>query len=169
MARAAVHLLVQFTINDEQFAAFEDVAREMTAGSQAEPGTLAYEWYVSSDRKQGRLLESYTSGDALLAHFNGPVVQQLLPKMRQSVTIDRFEAYGDPGPQMNAVLANFGTQAFGYWGGWTTSACARPGLSRSGSRSLTKWGFYVSYRSVALTLLPQPFGFLLCVRVENAT
>jgi len=117
MAKTAVHLLVETTIRDGQLDAFESVAREMIAGSQAEAGTSGYEFYLSSDRKRCRLLESYASADALLAHFNGPVVQQLVPKFLQYVTVDRFEVYGDPGPQASATLANFGAQMFGYWGG----------------------------------------------------
>jgi len=117
MAKAAVHLLVETTIHDGQSAAFESVAREMIAGTQAEAGALGYEFYVSSDGKRCRLLETYADADALLAHFNGPVVQQLVPKLMQHVTIDRFEVYGDPGPQMSATLANFGAQVFSHWGG----------------------------------------------------
>jgi quinol monooxygenase YgiN len=117
MPKAAVHLLVESTIHDGQFEAFEGVAREMSAGSQAEAGTLGYEFYLSSDRKRCRLLESYATAEALLAHFDGVVVQQLVPKMLQHVTIDRFEVYGNPGPQMSAALANFGAQVFAHWGG----------------------------------------------------
>ncbi len=117
MANAAVYLLVETTIHDGQFAAFENVAREMIAGTQSEAGSLGYEFYVSSDRKRCRLLETYAGADALLAHFNGPVVQQLVPKLLQCVKLDRFEVYGDPGPQMSAMLANFGAQVFSHWGG----------------------------------------------------
>lgn len=117
MAKAAVHLLVEGTIQDGQFDAFQSVAKEMIDGSQAEPGTLGYEWYLSNDRKRFRLLESYASADALLAHFTGPVVQQLVPKMRQYVMLDRFETYGDPGSQAGAMLAQLGAPVFGYWAG----------------------------------------------------
>ena len=117
MAKATVHLLVEGTINDGQYEAFQRVAKEMTDGSQTEPGTMAYEWYLSDDRKRFRLLESYASADALLAHFTGPVVQQLVPKMREYVTMDRFETYGDPGPQAGAMLAVFGAPVFQYWAG----------------------------------------------------
>jgi len=117
MGRAAVYLVVEATIHDGQLEAFQSVAKEMIAGSQAEAGTLGYEWYFSSDHKRCRLLESYASADALLAHFNGPVVQELVPKLLQHATLDRFEAYGDPGPQAGAMLANFGTPVFAHWGG----------------------------------------------------
>jgi quinol monooxygenase YgiN len=119
MAKPAVHLLVELTIHDGQFDGFQSVAREMTAGSDGESGTLGYEWYLSNDRKRCRLLQSYASADALLAHFTGPVVQQLVPKMIQYVTVDRFEVYGDPGPQAAPMLANFGAQVFEHWGGLT--------------------------------------------------
>jgi len=75
------------------------------------------QWFLSSDRKQCRLLESYASADALLAHFNGPVVQQLLPKMIPYVTVDRSQVYGDPGPEAGKILANFGAPVFQYWAG----------------------------------------------------
>jgi len=53
----------------------------------------------------------------VLTHLHGAVVQQLVPKMLQYVTVDRFSVYGDPGPQVGATLANFSAQVFGYWGG----------------------------------------------------
>jgi len=117
MTKAAAHLLVELTIHNGQLDAFQSVAKEMIAGSQVEAGTLGYEWFLSSDRKRCRLLESYSSADALLAHFTGPVVQQLVPKMMQHVTLDRFEVYGDPGPKAAAMLANFGAQVFEHWEG----------------------------------------------------
>ena len=117
MEQAAVHILVEATIHDGQLEAFQSVAREMIAGSQAEAGTLGYEWYLSSDQKQCRLLESYASAEAVLAHFNGLVVQEMVPRLLQHATLDRFEAYGDPGSEAGAMLAKFGTPVFTHWGG----------------------------------------------------
>ncbi len=117
MAKPAVHLLVELTIHEGELEVFEGIAREMIAGSRSEPGTLGYEWYLTSDRKRCRLLESYASADDLLAHLAGPVVQQLVPKLAQHVTIDSFEVYGDPGPQAAAMLAQFGATIFEHWGG----------------------------------------------------
>jgi len=47
MAKAAVHLLVEITIHDGQLDAFQGIARETIAGSQAEAGTLGYDFYLS--------------------------------------------------------------------------------------------------------------------------
>ena len=117
MPNTAVHILVQLTIHDGQQDALRSVAQEMTAGSQAEAGTLGYEWYFSVDGKQCRLLETYADAGALLAHFNGPVVQQLVPKMLPYVSLDAFEVYGDPGAEAGAMLANFGARVFAHWRG----------------------------------------------------
>jgi quinol monooxygenase YgiN len=110
-----LRLLVELTIYHERFDAFNAVALEMTAGSETEPGTLGYEWLLSSDRRRCRLLETYTDANALLAHFNGPVVQQLVPKLIEQSRLDRFEVYGDPGPEARAMLAGFGAEVFEAW------------------------------------------------------
>ena len=117
MAIPAVYLLVELTIHEGKLDALKSLAKEMTAGSQAEPGTLGYEWYFSSDGKRCRLVESYATADAALAHFTGPVVQQLVPKLVEQVTVDRFEVYGDPGPQVTAMLAGLGAEIFQHWQG----------------------------------------------------
>jgi quinol monooxygenase YgiN len=117
MSKAPVHLVVQLTIHDGQFDAFQTIAQEMIAGTQPEVGTLGYEWFISRDRKRCRLLETYANPDALLAHFQGPVVQQLVPQLAQHVSIEAFEVYGDPGPEAIAMLAGFGAQILYYWGG----------------------------------------------------
>ena len=117
MAKQTVYLLVEVTINDGQFDLFEGVAREMTAGSQKEPGTLGYEWFLSADHKRGRLIETYADANAVLAHFTGPVVQQLVPKALAHGRIDRFEVYGDAGPEAGAMIATLGAEFFAFWQG----------------------------------------------------
>ncbi len=72
---------------------------------------------ILSDGKSCRLLESYASADALLAHLKGPIVQQILPKLIEHVVIDRCEVFGDPGAQAAAMLSQFGAQFFPRWGG----------------------------------------------------
>jgi len=113
----SVHILVEATINDGSLAAFEGVVEQMLAGSQKEPGTRGYEWHLSPDRKRCRLLETYADANALLAHFKGPVVQQLVPKLLERCKIDRFEVYGEPGTEARAMMAEFGTEIFDRWKG----------------------------------------------------
>jgi quinol monooxygenase YgiN len=109
-----VYLLVELTIHDGRLDVFKSIAKQMTAGSQVEAGTLGYEWYLSSDGKRCRLVESYATADDVLAHFTGPVVQQLVPKLIEQARLDRFEVYGDPGPKAAAMLVGFGAEIFQY-------------------------------------------------------
>ena len=115
MSEKVVRLLVDIAINEGKYAEFEALARQMSAGSRTEPGTLGYEWFLSSDHKSSRLVETYVDATAVREHFSGPVVQQLVPKMMQVASVTRFEVYGDPGAQMLAGLKAFGAEIFSNW------------------------------------------------------
>jgi len=112
-----VRLAVDVTVNQGQLDAFKAIAKEMTSASEAEPETLGYEFFFSTDEKQCRLLETYEDANAVLAHFTGPVVGKLVPQITPLCTIDRFEIYGDPGPQVTQMAASLGAKFFSYWAG----------------------------------------------------
>src|ERR1035438_4831832 len=99
MSKGMVRLAVDLTINEGKLDEFEGIARTMIAGSQKEPGTLAYDFFLSHDRQRCRLIESYVNADSVLAHFKGPVVQELVPKLLGTASLTGFEVYGDPGPE----------------------------------------------------------------------
>src|SRR5262249_1037942 len=109
MSTSRIRLLVDIDIREGKFAAFEVIAKQMVGVREKEPGTLAYHFVLSADRKRARLVEGYTDAAAITAHFNGPAVQQLVPKMIQVASATRMEIYGDPGPQVSAMAAGFGT------------------------------------------------------------
>jgi quinol monooxygenase YgiN len=69
MGNKGVRFTVSLTIAEGKLAEFEKVAEAMLAGSRGEPGTLGYDWCLSSDRRQCRLLESYVDSAAVLAHL----------------------------------------------------------------------------------------------------
>ena len=115
MAKTTVCFIVSFTIKDGQFEAFDAVAREMTALTQMEPGTLVYDWYLSPDRAQCRLYESYVDASAVLAHMTGRVVQELVPKLLGFSAISGFEVYGDPGPVAGQMLTGTGATLYPPW------------------------------------------------------
>jgi quinol monooxygenase YgiN len=113
-----VYLVVELDINEAKSAELESIAKAMTAGSQREPGTVGYEFSLSADGKRCRLLETYVNADAVLAHFTGPVVRELVPQMLGAVNLDRFEVYGDPGETAAAMLKGFGAEIFRPWDGF---------------------------------------------------
>jgi quinol monooxygenase YgiN len=108
---------VDLTVNEGKLDAFLSIAETMTAGCRTEPGTLGYDWFSSSDKKRFRLVETYVNADAVLAHFTGPVVTQLVPKLAAVCRIDGIEVYGDPGKQVTGLAAGFGAEIFQFWMG----------------------------------------------------
>jgi quinol monooxygenase YgiN len=115
MIEQVVRLTVSISVTEAQVSAFKSVAAEMTQGTKSEPGTLGYEWFAGADGKRFRLVETYADASAVEAHFKGPVVQQLVPKLAAVCTVDGFEFYGDPGPVVSAMAAGFGAVTYQYW------------------------------------------------------
>jgi quinol monooxygenase YgiN len=113
-----VFFTVSLGIMDGRRPAFESTAREMVAATGQESGTLAYEFCVSDDGTQCRLLEGYIDADAAAAHLTGPVVTGLVPKLLESTTLEGFEVYGDTSPQLVQIVANFGARIFGNFHGY---------------------------------------------------
>jgi quinol monooxygenase YgiN len=117
MLEQVVRLAVDLTIKEGELEAFKTLAVAMTEGSGREPGTIGYEWFFGGDGRRCRLLETYQDGEAVLAHFTGPVVRDLLPQLVPLCTLDRFEIYGDPGPEATRMATGFGAQFYSYWTG----------------------------------------------------
>jgi quinol monooxygenase YgiN len=52
MSATTVRFNVRLAVQDGKLDAFEAVVRQMTTATMKEPGTLAYEFYLSGDRKE---------------------------------------------------------------------------------------------------------------------
>ena len=117
MSKQIVRFAVDLSIHEGKSDEFELIARNMIAGTQDEPGALHYDLCFSNDRRRCRILETYRDADAVLAHMTGSVVQVDVPKMLEVSSINRFEVYGDPGPEAARMLAEVGAEIFDVWGG----------------------------------------------------
>jgi quinol monooxygenase YgiN len=115
MVEKVVRLTVSYSVNEAQVNAFKSIAAQMTDGAKSEPGTLGYEWFISGDGLHFRLVETYVDARAVEAHFMGPVVQQLVPKLAAVCSIDGLEFYGDPGPKVAEMAAGLGAVLYQYW------------------------------------------------------
>ncbi len=115
MSNGTVRFAVDLAIHEGKFDEFTNIAQAMLALTQKEPGALGYDWYFSADRKNCRLLETYTDADAVQAHMAGAAVQEGVPKLLGVSNVSRFEVYGDPGPKAAEILTGFGAQIFGLW------------------------------------------------------
>jgi len=89
----------------------------MIAGTRKESGALGYDWCLSTDRRQCRLIETYADANAVVRHMTGPVVRELVPKLLEVVSVNGFEVYGDPGPKAAQTLAELGAKVFKVWRG----------------------------------------------------
>jgi quinol monooxygenase YgiN len=117
MSKQAVQFNVDLTIDEGKLDAFRGIMQEMIAGTQKESGALGYEWYLSGDRKRCRIVENYKDVDAVLAHMTSAVARELVPKLLEVSSLNRFEVYGDPGPKAAEQLAGIGAEIFQFWEG----------------------------------------------------
>lgn len=118
MSTNRIRLLVEIDIHEGKFAEFETIIKKMVAVSEQEPGTIAYHFLLSADRKRCRLVEGYTDVAAITAHFAGAAVQQLVPQLMQVATATRMEIYGNPGTQVASMAVAFGAEIFSGWDGF---------------------------------------------------
>src|SRR5450755_4943107 len=115
MSSKIVRFTVSLNIADGKLEAFEKIAEAMLAATRRETGALGYDWYLSSDHRTCRLLETYANADAVVTHLTGPVVQESVPKLLAVAALNSFEVYGDPGPKASAMLAGFGAVIHAPW------------------------------------------------------
>jgi quinol monooxygenase YgiN len=47
---------------------FKELMEEMVSGARNQPGTLAYEWYISPDGGTVHVVETYADSAAVVAH-----------------------------------------------------------------------------------------------------
>jgi quinol monooxygenase YgiN len=119
MTNQTVQFIVSLAIHEGKHDGFAALAQAMSARTEQEPGALAYEFFLSPDRKQCRLVERYVDANAVLAHMTGPVVQQLVPKMLEVSDLTGFEVFGDPGSDAGKILGAVGAQIYGAWQGFS--------------------------------------------------
>ena len=118
MVTEHIRMLVDIEIHEGKFAEFEAIVKQMAAVSKTEPGTMGYHFPLSPDSKHCRLIEGYTDVAAITAHFNGPAVTQLVPRMIEVSSPICMEIFGDPGPQVAAMASAFGATIFTSWQGF---------------------------------------------------
>jgi len=132
MDSRCVYFVIDLTIHQEQFDDFQRTVQSMIDGTAREPGALAYEWFLSNDKKRCRLAEVYANPEAVEAHLTGHVVQQLVPRLLEFSDINRFEVYGVPDPPSVAALEGIGAEIFTLWAGLSSRGAITPRKSAAG-------------------------------------
>src|SRR2546423_12969493 len=58
----------ELTVKEGKLETFRELMEEMVSGTSNEPGTLAYEWYISHDGGTVHVVETYADSAAVGAH-----------------------------------------------------------------------------------------------------
>jgi quinol monooxygenase YgiN len=77
---------------------FKELMEEMVSGARNQPGTLAYEWYISPDGGTVHVVETYADSAAVVAHHlsEGFALKNWAGRFMDCVDVTRVNAYGDP-------------------------------------------------------------------------
>jgi quinol monooxygenase YgiN len=110
--------IIELAVKDGQLGTFEELMKEMVEGTSAEPRTLAYEWYVSSDESSVHIFEKYADSDAMITHVNG-FLEKWARRFMGCVDITRFVVYGDPSPSAREILDGWKAIYMSPWGGFS--------------------------------------------------
>jgi len=100
---------------------FETLTGEMVASTRAESGVLAYQRFISEDRKTVYVHERYKNSDAAVAHLM-KFAATFGQRYGSLVTRKRFVVLGDPSNALRTLLDGYGATyhrpfgRFRYWG-----------------------------------------------------
>ena len=116
-----VSWVLELDIKDGKFDAFEALMKEMVAATEAdEPGALAYEWFVTDDKKACHIYERYADSAAVMTHlgnFGSTFAERFLDALQPT----RLMVYGDPSEEARKALAGLNAVVMGQIGGYSRS------------------------------------------------
>src|SRR5260370_29140639 len=58
----------ELAVKEGKLETFRELMEEMVSGTSGEPGTLAYQWYISHDGGTVHVFEIYADSEAVVAH-----------------------------------------------------------------------------------------------------
>jgi quinol monooxygenase YgiN len=99
---------------------FKELMAEMVSGARNQPGTLAYEWYISPDGGTVHVVETYADSAAVVAHHvsEGFEFKNWAGRFVDCVDVTRVTAYGDPNAAAREILDRLGATYHSAWGGF---------------------------------------------------
>jgi quinol monooxygenase YgiN len=111
---ASVILLVELQVKDS--VAFAVAAKKLVDISQAEPGTLRYEWFSSDDGRAVRIIEEFVDEAALAVH--GEHIESTVPALLAAADIVGTGVLGEISPERHERMAGPGTGFLGHYAGF---------------------------------------------------
>jgi quinol monooxygenase YgiN len=113
----------ELAVKDGKLETFKELMEEMVSGARDQPGTLSYEWYISTDGGTVHVVETYADSAAVVAHHlsEGFALQNWAGRFIDCVDVTRVNAYGDPDAAAREVLDRLGATYHSAWGGFSRS------------------------------------------------
>lgn len=112
-----VSWLLELAVKPGELGTFEALMHEMVESTQAEPGTLSYEWSISDARDVCHVYERYADSAAALAHM-GSFGANFAGRFLAAATPTRLTVYGTPSDEVKKGLSGFGPVFLAPFGGF---------------------------------------------------
>ncbi len=106
-----ITLIVESAVTDGKYDALVALIAEVAAHCSAtEPGLRRYDWFVSDDRSEVRVVEEYADSDAIRFHLEN--YASFLPAHAECRTPTRFTLLGEPDDALRAAMTERGARVF---------------------------------------------------------
>ncbi len=112
-----VSWLLMLAVKPGELEEFEDLMTEMVAHTRSEPGTLAYEWFVSDDGSEVHLYERYIDSAAAMAHLIG-FGKHFAQRFTAATDQKAMYVYGNPDETLRRAVSSPTTEFVGPFGGF---------------------------------------------------
>jgi len=112
-----VSWLVELTVKPGELDNLRALMAEMVASTRDEAGTIAYQWYVSSDGSTVHVYEWYATSAAVMTHLQS-FGSKFAERFFAAVDLTRWMIYGTPSAEVKSALNTFGPTYLGPFGGF---------------------------------------------------
>ena len=114
---STVSWVLAANVKPGQLESLRALMEEMVESTEKEPGTLAYEWFISEDENSFHLYERYVDSEAALAHLSA-FGDQFAARFTDAIDPTGFHVYGDPTEPARKALSRMGAEFLATWGGF---------------------------------------------------
>ena len=101
-----IYWVVTVTVQPERLDDFKQVVAPLVAEAKREPGTLAYEFSVGSDRSTVHIFERYRDSNAVVSHV-ADTFGKFAERFLALAKVTSFVIYGAPSAEAREILAGF--------------------------------------------------------------
>jgi quinol monooxygenase YgiN len=108
---------LRLTVQDGRLDELRALMAEMVASTREEPGTIAYEWFLSEDGRTCHIYERYADSEAVMAHV-GTFGARFADRFLACLQPTSFTVYGQPSAEAKAALDGLGAVYLGTLGGF---------------------------------------------------